>query len=103
MFVNCFTVTIPCNIYSLTTVKELSNEFGENIPKSLMYQGGEFGFITHLFCVDISVNVKEKCAKYKYDIGTFYKIEIDDDKYNNNYTIHPSYKIDGPGFYLLLE
>jgi hypothetical protein len=103
MIVNCFTVTISSDIYSSTIIKELSNEFGENIPKSLCYEGGQLGFITHLFCVDIFVNVKEICNKYKYDIGKLYKIEIDDNKYNNNYIIHPSYKIDGPRFYLLLE
>ena len=103
MFVNCFTITIPATVYSLSRVRELSTAFGENIPKSLLYEGGEIGFITRLFCVDTSVNVEEICAKYEYHIDTFYKIQIDDDKYNNNYTIHPSYKIDGPRFYLLLE
>ena len=102
MFVNCFTVTIPTSIYE-TAMKELSNEFGDNIPKSLPFDGGYLYFITHLFCVDSNVNIEEICNKYNYDIGHLYKIEIEDYMYNNNYTICNSYKKEGPRFYLKLE
>ena len=102
MFVNCFTVTIPTNIFEIA-IKELSKEFGNNIPKSLPFEGGFLYFITHLFCVDENINIEEICNKYNYDIGKPYKIEIEDYMYNNNYTIHISYKKEGPRFYLKLE
>ena len=102
MFVNCFTVTIPsCD--SEIAMKELSKEFGDNIPKSLPFDGGFLYFITHFFCVDSNVNIEEICNKYNYEMGKPYKIEIDDYMYNNNYTIYISYKKEGPKFYLTLE
>ena len=99
MFANCFTVTMPYTIYKVA-MKELSNKFGKNIPKSLQFDGGTLGFITHLFCVDENVNIEEICKKYNYEIGNPYKIEIEDYMYNNNYTICNSYKKEGPRFYL---
>lgn len=101
MFVNCFTITIPTNIFKIA-IKELSKNFGDNIPKSLPFDGGKLYYITHLFCVDENVNIKEICNKLKYDIdiGETYKIEIEDYMYNNNYTICNSYKKEGPRFYL---
>jgi hypothetical protein len=104
MFVNCFTVTIPTSIFGIEiSIKELSKEFGENIPKSLPFDGGFLYYITHLFCVDENVNVEEICNKYNYDMGEPYKIEIEDYMYNNNYTIYISYKKEEPRFYLQLE
>jgi hypothetical protein len=102
MFVNCFTITIPTNIFEIA-IKELSKKFGDNIPKSLPFDGGMLYYITHLFCVDENVDIKEICNKYNYEIGEPYKIEIDDSMYNNNYTICISYKKEGPRFYLKLE
>ena len=102
MFVNCFTVTIPSNIFK-TVFKEFSKEFGENIPKSLPFDGGYLYFITHLFCVDANVNIEKICNKYNYDMGKPYKIEIEDYMYNNNYTVGISYKKEGPRYYLKLE
>jgi hypothetical protein len=102
MFVYCFTVTIPSCISEIA-IKELSKEFGENIPKSLPFDGGYLYFITHLFCVDKTVNIEEICNKYNYEIGHPYKIEIADYMYNDNYTICNSYKKEGPKFYLKLE
>ena len=101
MLVNCFTITIPTNIFEIA-IKELSKNFGDNIPKSLPFDGGKLYYITHLFCVDENVNIKEICNKLKYDIdiGETYKIEIEDYMYNNNYTICNSYKKEGPRFYL---
>ena len=102
MFVNCFTVTIPSTISEIA-IKELSKEFGENIPKSLPFDGRYLYFITHLFCVDENVNIKEICNKLNYEIGKSYIIEIEDYMYNNNYTICNSYKKEGPRFYLQLK
>jgi len=99
MFVNCFTVTIPTNIFKIY-IKELSKKFGDNIPKYLPFDGGKLYFITYLFCVDENVNIKEICNTYNYEMGKPYKIEIDDYMYNNNYTICNSYKKEGPRFYL---
>ena len=102
MFVNCFTVTIPTDIFEIA-IKELSKEFGDNIPKSLPFDGGFLYFITHLFCVDENINIEEICSKYNCEIGKPYKIEIEDYMYNNNYTIYYSYKKEGPRFYLKLQ
>ena len=99
MFVNCFTVTMSYKI----AMKELSKEFGKNIPKSLPFEGGTLGFITHLFCVDDNVKIEEICKKYNCEISKPYKIEIEDYMYNNNYTIQTSYKKEGPRYYLDLE
>jgi len=101
MFVNCFTVTMISKFYD-STLKAISNEFGKNIPRSLPYEGGTLGFITHLFCVDANVNVEEICKKYKCEIDKLYKIQIDEHMYNNNYTIHNTYNKEGPKFCLEL-
>ena len=74
MFVNCFTITIPTNIFEIA-IKELSEKFGDSIPKSLPFDGGYLYFITHLFCVDENVNIEEICNKYNYEIGKPYKIK----------------------------
>jgi len=102
MFVNCFTITIPTNNFEIA-IKELSKKFGDNIPKSLPFDGGMLYYITHLFCLDENVDIKEICNKYNCEIGKLYKIEIEDCMYNNNYTICNSYKKEGPRFYLKLE
>ena len=101
MFVNCFTLTMAASI-SKIAIKTISKEFGKNIPKPLPFDGGTWGFITHLFCVDVNVNIKEICKKYNYETGQLYKIEIEDGMYNNNYIICNSYKKEGPKFYLQL-
>lgn len=103
MLANCFTVTISSNNYSHELIRQICSEFGENIPKPLRYEGGEIGFITHLFCVNVETNVKKICDKYNFIMESLYKIEVDNSYYNNNYTIYPSYKTDGPRFYLSLE
>jgi len=102
MFVNIFTVTIPSNNYKIA-MNELSKEFGENIPKSLPFDGGFLYFITHLFCVDTNVNIEEICNKYNYDMDKPCKIEIDDYMYNNNYALQISYKKKVIEYYLELE
>ena len=102
MFVNIFTVTMSSTIYKIA-MKELSSEFGKNIPKSLPFEGGTLGFITHLFCVDDNVNLEEICKKYNCDIGKPYKLEIEDYMYNNNYRLHIQYKKKIIEYYLELE
>ena len=57
-------------------------------------------YITHLFCVDSNVNIKEICNKFNYDMNKPY--EIEDYMYNYNYTICNSYKKEGSRFYLKL-
>jgi hypothetical protein len=102
MFVNIFSVTIPANI-SKVAMEQLSKEFGENIPKFLLFEDGFLYFITHIFCVDVSVNIKEICNKYNYDMKKPYKIEIEDYMYNNNYKLNISYKKKVIEYYLELE
>jgi hypothetical protein len=99
--VNCFTVTVPSTIYKIA-IKQLSNEFGKNIPRFSPYEGGVMGFITHLCCVDNSVNAEEICKKYNYKMSRPEKILVDDNKYNSNYTIYNTYDRNGPMFRLEL-
>lgn len=102
MFVNCFTVTIASQFYK-TTLKLISNDFGKNIPKSLPYEGGPFGFITHLFCVDANVNIEDICKKNNCEMSKPYKMEIEEHMYNNKYIIQNTYKKEVPPFYLKLD
>ena len=104
MFVNCFTVNTlqrPKTIFSIlknvlikTPKNELPEimykELGNNIPKCIQYEGG-MG-LSFTFCVDDKVNIKEICKKYNYDIGdTLYRMEINENTYNNNYQLYPTY------------
>ena len=104
MFVNCFTINtlqrskkiIPLlqNILIKNPKNELPEimykELGNNIPKCIQYEGG-MG-LSFTFCVDDKVNIKEICKKYNYDIGdTLYRMEINENTYNNNYQLYPTY------------
>jgi len=100
-FVNCFTVTMSSSIYK-PTITQLSKEFGKNIPRFSLYEGGKMGFITNLCCVDTNINVEEICKKYKCEMGNPTKMLIEDNIYNSNYTIYNTYNKDGPPFRLQL-
>ena len=104
MFVNCFTINTlqrPKTIFFLlknmlfknqpTELPEIMyKELGHNIPKYIEYESG-MG-LSYTFCVDANVNIKEICKKYNYDIGdTLYKMEINENTYNNNFQLHPTY------------
>ena len=102
MFVNCFTVTMVSQFYK-TTLKVLSNEFGKNIPKSLPYEGGPLGFITHLFCVDSNINIEEICKKNNCEMCEPYKMKIEEHTYSNKYIIRNTYNKKGPPFRLELD
>jgi hypothetical protein len=102
MLVNIFSVNIPSNNAEIV-MKELSKEFGENIPKYLPFENGYLYFITHIFCVDENINIKEICNKYNFDMDKLYKIEIEDYMYNNNYRLRISYKKKIVEYYLELE
>jgi len=102
MFVNCFNVKIASQFYK-TTLNKISNDFGKNIPKSLPYEGGSVGFITHLFCVDAIVNIEEICKNNNCKMSEPYKIQIDEHMYNDKYIIRDSYNKQGPPFRLELE
>jgi len=101
MFVNIFTVIMVAQ-FSKTTLKVITNEFGKNIPKSLPYEGGPFGFTAHLFCVDVNVNIEEICIKNKCEMKEPYKMKIDEHMYNNKYRICNTYNKEEP-FRLKLE
>ena len=102
MFVNCFNVTFASQFYK-TTLKAISNEFGKNIPKSSPYEGGPLGFITHLFCVDANVNIKEICVKNNCEMNELYKMIIEEHMYNNKYIILNTYNKKGEPFLLALD
>lgn len=102
MFVNCFTVIMKAQFYK-TTLKVITIEFGKNIPKSLPYEGGPFGFVTHLFCVDANVNIEKIVKNNNCEMRNPYKMEIEEHTYNNKYVIHNTYTKDGPPFRLVLD
>ena len=102
MFVNCFTVTIAAQFYK-TTLKSITKDFGANIPKSLPHEGGPWGFINYLFCVNANVNIEEICRKNNCKMSEPYKMKIEEHMYNDKYIIHNTYKKEGPPFRLELE
>ena len=104
MFVHCFaikTLQRPKTILSLLQTVLLKNqkkelpdklykEFGNNIPRCFQYEG-DMG-LSFIFCVDTKVDIKAICTIYNYDIGdSLYKMEIDENTYNNNYQVYPTY------------
>lgn len=89
MLINCFTVTWKKN-NNCVNIDTIFIEFGDGGPKYLQYEGGSNG-ITFLCCVDANINAMKIFKKYNYELGTVYQFEIDDEKYNNNYTIYPTY------------
>lgn len=101
MFVNIFTVTMLAQFYK-PTLKKITNEFGKNIPHSSPYEGGPMGFITHLFCVDANVNIKEICIKNNCEMKEPYKMKIEEHMYNNKYIILNTYNKQGEPFRLTL-
>jgi hypothetical protein len=98
-FVKCFTVTVSARIYK-TEIKQLSNEFGKNIPRFSPYEGGKMGFITSLCCVDANIDVEEICEKYNCEIGKTEKMLVQDSMYNSDYTIYDTNNKEGPPFHL---
>lgn len=98
MFVNCFNVTMASHFYK-STLKAITNEFGKNIPRSLPYEGGPLGFITHLFCVDTNINIEEICIKNNCKMEKLYKMEIEEHMYNNKYIILNTYNKKGEPFF----
>lgn len=99
MFVKCFTVTMHSSIYHVV-IKQLSNEFGKNIPRFSQYEGGRMGFITNLFCVDENIDVDKICKKYECQMGLPEKMRIENTMYNSDYTIYNTYNKEGPKFQL---
>jgi hypothetical protein len=105
MIVNCFTLNslrrnnlIKNNSINNNFIKLIYKEFGKNIPKYLQYNSGQS--ITYLFCVNHSVDIINICKRYNYIINNLYKMEIDDNTYNNNYTIFPTYNSTGVKYIL---
>ena len=101
MFVNCFNVTIATQFYE-TTLQSISYEFGKNIPKYSLYEGGPWGFITYLFCVDANINIEEICNKNKCKMSQPYKMEIEEHQYRSKYIIYDTYNKEGLPYCLKL-
>ena len=91
MFVNCFTLnSLKRNYFfnkNIQYINLIYKEFGKDIPKYLEYKDKQ----TFLFCVDKSVDIINICKRYGYIINDLYEMKIDDNTYNNNYTIFPTY------------
>ena len=96
MLVYCFTISVLLD--TKASIDEIYKEFGENIPNYIQYEGGSQ--ITYLCCVDKNVNIIELCEKYKYECSRIDTIDIEEDTFNNSYTIYPSYAKYGPSFHL---
>ena len=101
MIVNCFILNSVkrTKIFNkkINYISLIYKEFGKNIPKYLEYNDKQ----TFLFCVDESVNIINICKRYDYIIDDLYKMEINDNTYNNDYTIFPTY--DSTGVKYILE
>jgi hypothetical protein len=95
MFVYCFTLNSKKKLDESLANNDKSrfdavyDEFGQNIPKYCIYDGGIGS--TYLFCVDVNVNITAICAKYNFSIGSLYSIMIDESMYNNSYQIVPNH------------
>lgn len=89
--VNIFTVQRP--VENDTSVKVLSDAFGNNIPRYSPLEGGDYKGPLYLFCVDSNVDFKSICNKYKYRYYSYsvYEFEVNEEQYNNNYQIHKVY------------
>ena len=89
MYVYCFTVQIP--VGSNADIDTIHKEFGNNIPKYLPLEDGDYMGPQYLFCVNKKIDIIGICKNY----GVLFKggelLEIDSEKYNNKYTIYPSY------------
>ncbi len=64
----------------------LYNSLGINIPWFL-----SLGDSQYLFCVDIEIDFESICEKCNYRYYPAYKMNIDNDKYNNKYQIIHTY------------
>lgn len=75
------------------TVNTVYKAFGENIPRYLALEGGNYKGPDYLFCVDRNIDIEGICNKYNYkcEPERFKKYEVDDAKYNNQYQIIPTY------------
>lgn len=96
ILVNCFIVSTTSK--NKTQIDFLHNLFGTNIPNYLQYEGGTG--LNYLCCVKNDVDVLEICNKYDYKCSYLYEMEIEENKYNNLYTIHPTYDKDGEKYKL---
>lgn len=89
MYVYCFTVQVP--VGSNANIEDIYSEFGDNIPKYLPLEGGDYNGSLYLFCVDKKIDIIGICKKYGALFKSAELLEIDSDKYNNRYTIYQSY------------
>jgi hypothetical protein len=89
MYVYCFTVQIP--VGSSTNIDTVHREFGDNIPKYLPLDGGNYNGPQYLFCVNKKIDIIGICKKHGALIKGAELLEIDDKEYNNKYTIYPVY------------
>lgn len=94
--VNCFVAsTTSKNLIKINTLHKI---FGNNIPNYLHYEGGTG--MNYLCCVKNDIDVIEICNEHNYKINYLYKMEIDENIYNDLYTVHPTYNKDGEKYKL---
>jgi hypothetical protein len=89
MYVYCFTVQIP--VGSNVDIDTIHREFGVFSPKYLPLEGGDYMGPQYLCCVNKKIDIIGICKKYGAVCKGFSLVEIDDIRYNNSYTIYPSY------------
>jgi hypothetical protein len=87
--VNIFTVQRP--VGNPHSVNILYKAFGNNIPRYLSLEGGDYNGPQYMFCVDRKVDFETICENYKYRYYPSYKFEVEEEKYNDSYQIHSSY------------
>ena len=86
MKVNCVVLKLLHNKITFDTIYKL---MGTNIPRYLPYEGGTG--CNCLFCIDATIDIRQICLQHDVTIGTFYEMEIDENLYNDQYTIYPTY------------
>lgn len=98
MLVKCFVVKFLSKNKNVN-VNTFYKELGTNIPKYLPYEGPMDG-CAYLFCTKNEVDVIQICEKYNIKHPYIFLEDIEEEKFNNEYTIHPRYTKDPPHYEL---
>lgn len=87
MYVQCVTIYID----NAKNIDILYKDFGENIPKYSPILVGNYKLTSlYVFCVDSKIDIIKICNKYNYIFYELYVMEIEDNMFNNKYTVHAS-------------
>jgi hypothetical protein len=86
-----YILTIKRPVGNPTSISTVYKAFGENIPRYLSLEGGDYKGPEYMLCIDRGINVKEICDKYDYICKNSRTYEVDESKFNKEYQIIPTY------------